>query len=85
VRNLVHKIVHQFYAFSYLFTPHVVCSIYPRFVPGLCSTILSWMGLLEVTALCLGSCGFSLGQGPVLLVGPPLERLVLRGGGVQSV
>jgi hypothetical protein len=36
------------------------------------------MGLLEVTALCLGSCGFSLGQGP-------LERLVLRGGGGSRV
>jgi hypothetical protein len=29
VRNLVHKIVLQFYAFFYLFTPHVFSSLFP--------------------------------------------------------
>jgi hypothetical protein len=36
--------------------------------------------LLEVPALCLGSHDFSLVQGFVLLVGRPMEWLVLRGG-----
>jgi hypothetical protein len=77
VRNIVHKIVLQFYAFSCLFTSHVASPIFPFFVPGLCCAILSWACLLEVPALYLGSRGFSLRQGPMPLVGRPLEWLVL--------
>jgi hypothetical protein len=55
VSNLLHKIVLQFYAILYLFTPHVASSIFPRFVPSLCRAILLWMGLLELPALYLGS------------------------------
>jgi hypothetical protein len=62
-----------------IYPSHVVCSISPHFVPGLCCTILPWVGLLELPALYLWSNGFTLGRGPMLLVGHPLEWLVLRG------
>jgi hypothetical protein len=88
VRNYVHRIVLQFYVYFFcVFLPS--CG---QFL-SLCSTsslscvILSQAGLLEVSVTYLGSLGYFLARGPVLLNGCSSEKLMLNGrwGEVQSV
>jgi hypothetical protein len=42
--------------------------------------ILSLEGLIEVPVFCVGSRGYLLGQGSVLLNSCPLERLIAKWG-----
>jgi hypothetical protein len=45
--------------------------------------ILSQVGSLEVPATYLGSLGYFLARGPVLLNGCSSEKLMLDGGGLE--
>jgi hypothetical protein len=71
VCNIIHKIVLQFYVFLCLFTPHVVGSIFPYPVLGTCCAIQLQVGLLEVPTTYLGSLGYFLARGLLLLNGYP--------------
>jgi hypothetical protein len=79
VRNYVHRIVLQFYVYFCVFLPS--CG---QFL-SLCSTsslscvILSQAGPLEVSVTYLGSLGYFLARGPVLLNDCSSEKLMLNG------
>jgi hypothetical protein len=80
VCNYVHRIVLQFYVCFYAFIPHVVIYLFPCLTFSLSCAVLSHAGLLEVPAAYLGSLGYFLTRGLVLLNVCSSERLMLTGG-----
>jgi hypothetical protein len=86
VCNYVHRIVLQCYI--YILHVYPLCGqlLFPCLASSSSCAILSQAGLLEVPATYLGSLGYFLARGPVLLNSCSLEKLMLNGGGgVQSV
>jgi hypothetical protein len=75
VCNYVHRIMLQFYVCFSVLIPHVVNYFFPDspLVP------VVHAGLLEVPMNYLGSLGYFLAQGPVLLNGYSPEKLMLMG------
>jgi hypothetical protein len=81
VRNYVHRIVLQFYVYFYVFLPSCGQLLSLCSTSSLSCVILSQTGLLEVSVTYLGSLGYFLARGPVLLNGCSLEKLMLNGRG----
>jgi hypothetical protein len=65
------KIVLQFYVCFYTFIPHVVSYLFPYLTYSSSCVILSQAGLLEVSMTYLGSLGYFLAWGLVLLMAAP--------------
>jgi hypothetical protein len=82
VCNYVQRSVPQFYVYFYAFIPHVISYLFPCLAFSSSCAILSQADLLEVPTAYLGSYGYFLARGLLLLNGGSLERLMLmRGGG----
>jgi hypothetical protein len=73
----------QFYTCFYTFIPHVVRYLSPCLAFSSSCAILTPAALLEVPAAYLGSLGYFLAWGLLLLNGCSLGRLMIMG--VQSV
>jgi hypothetical protein len=65
------RIVLQFYVCFYAFIPHVVSYLFPYLTYSSSCVILSHAGLLEVSTTYLGSLGYFLAWGLVLLMAAP--------------
>jgi hypothetical protein len=70
----------QFYVSFLHIYPSCGQLLSPYLTSGLSCAILSQAGLLEVPATYLGSFGYFLARGPVLLNGFSSEKLILIGG-----
>jgi hypothetical protein len=79
VCNYVHRIVLQFYVCLYALIPHVVSNLFPYLAFSLSCAILSQAVLLKVPVAYLGSFGYFLAQGLLLLNGCSSKRLILTG------
>jgi hypothetical protein len=77
--NYVYRIVLQFYvSFAYLSIMWSV--LFPCLASSLSCAILSQAGLLEIPTTYLGSLGYFLARGLVLLNGCSSEMVMLNGG-----
>jgi hypothetical protein len=80
VCNYVYRIVLQFYICFLHIYPSCGQLIFPYIATSLSCAILSQAGLLEVLVTYLGSLGYFLSRGLLLLNGYSLVKLMLNGG-----
>ena len=79
VCNYVHRIVLQFYVYFCVFLPSCGQSLSLCPASSLSCAILSQAGLLKVPVTNLGSLGYFLAWGPMLLNGCSSEKPMLMG------
>jgi hypothetical protein len=80
VCSYVNRIMLQFYVCFCVFIPHMVSYLFPYLAFSSSCAILSQAGLLKVPVAYLGSLGYFLARGLLLLNGCSSERLMLMGG-----